>query len=303
MSCSFTGHADMYGVGIRIGFYLLWFGVLLASWLVPRETSLLRNLLLLYMLATFLALIIHIATSLAALAAVEVYLLLLLCYGTYYAFLPLYLWRLLTGCSPFWDPGRWPRVPSARTWSVINILALLAMSIFAMWFWITGLGSMPTVASLSSSPSSSCTDHAFFFAEVPLANQLFIALNVLISIVLLLACVLEVALAARIVRHPRWLRRKIRKARRRGISDERRGGLELLQGVFRATVASLLVAAVELTIQWNDIQGVNDAGSAAQLIPLLVAAGMLARVAWVALVRGGSDDDSSDGGDSGGETE
>src|SRR5579859_6772859 len=41
-SCKIIGDADIYGIGIRIGFYLQWASVLFAIWLVPEVTKNIR---------------------------------------------------------------------------------------------------------------------------------------------------------------------------------------------------------------------------------------------------------------------
>jgi hypothetical protein len=52
-----------------------------------------------------------------------------------------------------------------------------------------------------------------------------------------------------------------------------------------------MVAAVELTLQWNNILGVYDAMSAAQLIPLIIASGLFAQTFWIFFTVGFADDD------------
>ncbi|EPE09064.1 hypothetical protein F503_06840 [Ophiostoma piceae UAMH 11346] len=292
MDCSVTAHPDFYGVGIRVGFYMLWFAVLLAGWLVPSEAAFARNILLLYILATFIALVVDV-TSANYLVAAEVYIVLLLVYCTYYAYIPLYLWRLVTGCSPFWDPARGQAefVSSAnqyesfgRAWSLANLLMQVAITIFQLWFWITGVHSPPSPA---PAPSS-CTQHAFFFAEVPLTNQLFIALNVIINIVLLIGRVVEILFGIGFIKHPKWLRRKHRKLRKKGLREVRIAWLNFINGLFGIAVASIVLAGIEMTIQWNHIDSseINNASTAAQLIPLVVGTGAMVRVLWVGMRDG-----------------
>ena len=287
MACpTFAGDEAMYGLGIRIGFYLLWFGSVLAGWIARRDTPHVRGVLLLFVAATFLALVIQVGNG--ALTAVEVYLVLLLVYGAYYAYVPLYLWRLASGCSPFWDPSRWPRVAPGRTYSAANVILLVAVTCFQLWFWTAGLNSIPSTA------TAGCPEWAFFFAMVQLRNPLFIALNIAINVVLLLCCVAHLCLEVGLVRSPRWLRKKVRKARKRGISGRRRFNLHLLHTVFRVTVAALMIAAVELTLQANNFAGVYDAATAAQLIPLVLASGLLGHILWIFLIKGQGDDSDSD---------
>jgi len=210
MACSTPGNPDMYGLGIRIGFYLLWFGCVLAGWLAPRDATYIRMTLLLFVAATFLALVIQVSNN--GLRTVEIYVVLLLAYGAYYAYVPLYLWRLASGCSPFWDPSRWPRAAPGRMWSLLNFVMLVAATCFQLWFWITGINTAPPPLN-----APACPEYGFFFAAVLLRNSLFIAFNIVLMILLLLSCIVHMLLVTGIVGSPRWMRKKVRKAKKKGI--------------------------------------------------------------------------------------
>ena len=287
MACpTLTGNDRMYGLGIRIGFYLLWFGTVLAGWVARRDTPHVRGVLLLFVAAAFLSLVIQVGNG--ALTAVEVYLVLLLAYGAYYAYIPLYLWRLASGCSPFWDPSRWPRVAPGRTYSAVNVVLLVAITCFQLWFWTAGINNIRSTA------TTGCPEWGFFFATVQLRNPLFVALNIVINVVLLVCCVAHLCLEVGLVRSPRWLRKKVRKATKRGIHSQRRFNLHLLHTVFRVTTAGLIIAAVELTLQANNVTGVYDASTAAQLIPMILASGLLGHILWIFLIKGQENDSDSD---------
>jgi hypothetical protein len=57
--------------------------------------------------------------------------------------------------------------------------------------------------------------------------------------------------------------------------------LQFLQTFSNLTVASVVVAATELSIQWNNLTDVNDVSTAGQTIPVIIAAGLVARVFYV----------------------
>ena len=46
-------------------------------------------------------------------------------------------------------------------------------------------------------------------------------------------------------------------------------------------VVSIVLAAIETTISWNDITGVNEVSSPAQTIPLIIGVGAVARVVYI----------------------
>ena len=129
MSCSVNGYADMYGLGIRTGFYLQWFGSIFADWVGAKAEALgLRFTNAFFVSATFLALLIQV--SLNTLTALDIYIVLLLTFGGYYYLVPLYIWRLLTGCDPFLDPTRWPRVKTSRPFSRLMFMLLVVVAAF-----------------------------------------------------------------------------------------------------------------------------------------------------------------------------
>ena len=100
--CKIEGKSDMYGLGIRLGFYFLWYGAILARWLAPTEIKSLAYTTDVFVAATFLALIIATATNINSLEPVETYIVLLLMFGAYLVLVPMYIWRLLTACDPYW---------------------------------------------------------------------------------------------------------------------------------------------------------------------------------------------------------
>jgi hypothetical protein len=57
--------------------------------------------------------------------------------------------------------------------------------------------------------------------------------------------------------------------------------LQFAQGVSDLAVASVLVIAIELTVQWNNLTAVNDVADPSQMIPLFVAAGLFAHIGYV----------------------
>lgn len=201
----------MYGLGIRIAFYLQWFGTLFAAWLAPTEVPGLRLSNAFFISATFLALLIQ--TSRNTLTSLDIYITLLLTYGAYYYYVPVYAWRFVSGCSPFWDPTRWPIVRATAQYTVLNLWLLIAVTGYQMWFWTTGVKSLPRT-------DTGCREYGFFFAKVPLKDGLFVAVNIFFAIVLLLCCCGSLVFMMRVMRPPRWLRRKERRFKRKREKDK-----------------------------------------------------------------------------------
>jgi hypothetical protein len=200
-SCNFNGDADMYGVGIRVGFYLQWFGTILASWVATAEVKGLRFINSLFVAATFLALVIQIDRDRREsddLRPVEIYIILLLTFGGYLYFVPLYIWRGLTCCQPMFDPSRYPRVSTGPVFSFLNFLLLLSVSIFQLWFGFDRAG--------SAKVTFGCQEYGFFFSRVRLNERGFVVGNILLHFFILLGCAGVLVITVMKIMRRNWLR-------------------------------------------------------------------------------------------------
>lgn len=278
--CTFEGNADMYGLGIRLGYYLQWYGGVFASLLAQEEVKGARFALALFIAATFLALVIQ--TSQGGLQVAEIYIILLLTFGAYIFLVPLFVWRLVTGCRPLWDPSRYPLVDPGPTHSDLHTPLLLAVAGYELWFWFARV---PTLNSLN------CQQYGFLFTKIRLNNQAFQIVNIilyfLLAVVVLLFFALRVASVAtdpegrdERERARDWMRRQQRKYGRRWVS-QRILRLQLLDFVNKLITATIVVIAVELSIKWNRITGTSTLSSAGQLIPFVIGLGIILRILYV----------------------
>ena len=179
--CAIDGNTDMYGIGIRIGFYLQWYGAIVASWLARSEVETLRFTIIIFIAATFVALIAQVARDVDNLDVVEVYIILLLTFGYFLSLVPLYTWRLLTGCDPRFDPTRYPRVRAGPVYIHLTFLLLVAVASFQLWFWFA------RVPALSQ---RDCQEYGFFFAKTRLNEKAFITVNIVFYMLLLVSCIM-----------------------------------------------------------------------------------------------------------------
>ncbi|KAK3695697.1 hypothetical protein B0T22DRAFT_509020 [Podospora appendiculata] len=281
MPCAQQAQPALYGLGIRTAFYLLWYGTILASWAAPAELPLLRLATSLFIGGEFLSLVI-LASDGDRITAVDAYVMLVLTYGTYFALVPRYLWGALTGWNPFWDPGRWPRVPMTGVFVVVEMLGVAAVTSFLMWFWTGGRS-----ADVLCGDGDGNGGWGFFFAQVPIDAGLFVAVNIVFVVVVLVGVAVGLGMRLGVCWPPRWVRRRERRFEREVWRAEERGEeyawrrtLQFWASVVETSVVSVVVVAVELTVQWNGLVGVGDVDTAAQTIPLVVAAGLLARVVY-----------------------
>jgi hypothetical protein len=124
-SCSLDGSSGMYGLGIRLSFYLQWYSSILALWLALSEIEGLRFTNSLFVASAFLALIISTSNDASGLQPVGIYVTLLLTFGYYLFLIPLYAWRVVTTGKASLGPTRWPVV---RPTALYNVLTSLSAS-------------------------------------------------------------------------------------------------------------------------------------------------------------------------------
>jgi hypothetical protein len=177
--CRFTGNSDMYGLGIRVGFYVQWYSTILGAWIAPSEVPGMRLSNSFFVSATFLALIIQVAKD--NLTTADIYITLLLIFGGYLYLVPLFIWRLVTGCEPRWDPSRYSRVKNGPLFSSLNFMLLLAVSAYQLWFWLR---------KVQDNDIAGCVEYGFFFSKFHLKARGFVIANIVFQSILLAACVI-----------------------------------------------------------------------------------------------------------------
>ncbi|KAG9246536.1 hypothetical protein BJ878DRAFT_560315 [Calycina marina] len=225
-------------------------------------------------LATFIALIIH--TIQNSLQTVEIYIVLLLCFGGYLYLVPLYIWRLLTGCNPRFDPTRWSRVRKSKFFNFVNFWMLIAVTSFQLWFWFDRVPKLPS--------ESVCQSYRFLFFKIRLNSKIFVTLNLVLQFLLVIYCVSILVL---------WSSKSLGYWKERIHARPRKSqriALDKLRTFNNAIVSAAVIAATELTIQWNSITGVNDLTLAGQLIPFLIGVAFVLRIVYVGFFKyeGGS---------------
>lgn len=174
-TCQISGHADSYGLGIRISFYLQWFGMIITYWLLESGALNLKFLNGFTVLATTIGL----AVNLEKLQPAEIYVTLLLVCGTLYFLIPLYLLRVLTCCRPWWDTERWNRIKIGWLFRTAMFLMFGTLLGFQIWFWCTGIYIRPP------GTDASCQQYAFLFGQMPLDSPAITAINIIMHIAIL----------------------------------------------------------------------------------------------------------------------
>lgn len=197
--CAVQPHADMYGLGIRIAFYLQWLGTL---WFNYVDQTALPDLRLLGLcLSGSMTLVLLMQSLDTALDAAEMYVMTVLATGAHMFLVPVYIWRLVAGCRCYWDPSYWTEEEPLRIYRVVNFVTMVAGTCVAVWFFAAHLPGL----------EDGCQQYGFIFGELSMKNWGFIVLNSMLHAAVLVVCV--VILLAKLGRKVK--RGSIRRRRRR----------------------------------------------------------------------------------------
>ncbi|KAI0122241.1 hypothetical protein F4814DRAFT_408044 [Daldinia grandis] len=260
--CPIQGKTDLYGLGVRLGLYLQFIAIVLARPSVKYTFKAITGSTITFVLANFIVLVKESASK--TLFAPEAYLLFLL-------LVPQLMVNIIN-----------IDIPNEHT-NPHGTVALLLWGLFCFyfsWFWWVGLDVLPM---------SGCEDEfGFFFTKVSLRGW-FRTFNKVLWAMSDIALVITISLTA------------IR-ALMTYLSQEERDGLRvarttsekitahnvlqqiLLQG-WSFVPFAIFVSGAEITLRYNDIRGVNTVNSASQLVPLVLALGLLVHVIGNTLIR------------------
>jgi hypothetical protein len=282
-SCNFNGNSDMYGLGIRLGFYLQWFAGILANLLVEAtdhkmrvamrdEVKSLRFTLALFVTATFLALVIQTIMDVGILQVVDVYITLLLTFGAYHLWIPVSLWRIVTCYNLEWHSTRFPQVASGSVYANLELCLILAVTVFQLWFWFT------RVPQLTEIP---CHEYSFLFARVQLDSVASRLLNIFFSF--LLSTISFVQLLLKLASYLKMYKSETDDSSMSDDSSFQNHArlFQKLDTVSKLVVSVMVITAVELTIHWNGTKNVNSLSSAGQTIPFVIGMAAITRILYV----------------------
>lgn len=180
-ACHIPVNSDSYGVGIRIAFYLQWFGMIVASWALESDALNLKFINALTTAATSIGLVLN----LSRLQPVEIYIVLLLTCGTLYFTVPIYLWRLVTCCRPWWDPERWTRIKIGWLFRVLTYSMYGALLSLHIWFWCRGVHERREMDQKLDTDTE-CEQFGFLFGQVKLDGPGLVIPNLIFHFTILL---------------------------------------------------------------------------------------------------------------------
>lgn len=204
--CTIAGNADVYGLGIRLSFYLLWFAVLIGERFREHHAKVLRGAELVLAYAVFLGLAM--TTSSGHLFAAEVYVALLLISTTVYLLVPRHTSDLVAWIRP--DLGLGAQHAGFGIVAAARCLFVLIVVGLQMWFWGTGVESAAIDRVLTAQGGGCQPPQQFGFGFGPVDLRLggFRALNVLLMLALLAGGVVVGAMKAGVVGTKKSRRRR-----------------------------------------------------------------------------------------------
>ena len=168
--CNSDGSADLYGLGIRLSFYLQWFNTIHANFVLAKGEILANGFAFVVCVsAVFLNLVVQ--TVRRTINPLDIYLTNLLFFGSQFFLVPLFIWRLVTCADPFLDPMRWTVTTPGLFVRVVSVMAWMTSSTFQLWFWIYYL---------PLSIQNECEHYGFLFVKVSLNRPMLRTVNIVL---------------------------------------------------------------------------------------------------------------------------
>lgn len=184
--CELSGNSDMYGLGIRIGSYLQWLSLLIAACYVPSELPCLRTSNAFFTSATFIGLVVE--TALNDIEITEIYITMLLVFGSQYIWLTAMLWDVFIPSEPELKSSRRSRF-SSSLWHWFSFgLVQVAQIGFQMWFWIFKVAKF-------ARRENTCQRFGFGFYKFGLTSDGFRTFNIILKTALLVLTIVLFALS------------------------------------------------------------------------------------------------------------
>ncbi|KAH8911746.1 hypothetical protein BR93DRAFT_12796 [Coniochaeta sp. PMI_546] len=246
-SCEVEGNSDLYGRGIRLGFYIQWVSTLLITLFKHEDESLYRVVNLVLQLAVFASLLFLTVEN--AIYAFEVMI----------AF-----WLLFGALSSLTGDGI---SPLGTLSGFARIVMYAALSGYGVWFWFLG--------GVDSLPATPCDPVVFFGGVSPHGGfQIFGKIVTVVgsfvcgSLLLWIAGLFLRRIHRSISGQPAKNNLTAREKRQPMSSHRPKTEVSLL--VLSVFVIIFSIVSVEKLIQDNRVVGVDAAFQAGQLIPLLV---------------------------------
>ncbi|KAH0607318.1 uncharacterized protein H6S33_003306 [Morchella sextelata] len=269
-ACSLSGNPDLYGLGIRIGFYSQLVATCFANTFIPSETRGAQTVNLWFQFSLFVGLIFQAAREGTDFYAAESYIVVILLSGVVFTTFS-YFFIYLAISRDDDENG----IFGGAVFTMICFIILLAgLHSYSLWFWWRGMDRMGV---------GPCSTYGFFMARVDLfgwfrtVNKVF---NIWMMAALILGCISLVIVFTMIAVSESQLLSSRKKEENfvldeieRSIADRSTG-----KSICRISVSLPEKFCSECSLRWNQVSGVGDLDSVGQLIPFVVGIGTLLQI-------------------------
>ncbi|KAK4162629.1 hypothetical protein QBC43DRAFT_240809, partial [Cladorrhinum sp. PSN259] len=177
--CPIAGNPDLYGLGIRVSFYLIWISILCLNPIEERYIVILYVGELVLDAAVLLGLVI--AASGGYLHAVEVYIAILLLSTTFYLFFPRHLADLAMVVCPHLGLRVKKRIDENYVAAFRCLYAIVIIAL-QLWFWISGVDDSHIHRMLKDGDETKCQQFGFLFGRIDLHNSALKAMHIIVLI-------------------------------------------------------------------------------------------------------------------------
>lgn len=174
--CPTPGRPEMYGLGIRVGFYIQWLAAVIIEYFDEDDLPDVRFLGALFSAAATTSLVVQLARD--RLQPMDIYITLLLAIGIFFFFMPLHVWRILTRCNPNLDPFQLSKEQHGLIYQVCTFVLLATNAGVATWFYTSYLPDL----------DRACHQYAFVFGKTDLEDKRYIVFSAMFYICVLIAC-------------------------------------------------------------------------------------------------------------------
>jgi len=243
-TCLFGGNPNLYGLGIRSGVYIITFATVLASIFKQRTAIELSKIGALFHFAIFVALLRETITHSEQLHAVEALVTSLVCLSSL-------AWASFddpTGRDNHCFPNHLEKKTLPNLVSLLRQLTVLGVSVYQAWFWFLGVNKLQHLSCATGT-------HTFFLARVDMNGPFQVFAKIWSVLVIIWVAVI---IAFRLL----------------NCQLQQRGAPTVFKLLLAGFFLGVIIAAVELTLKWNNVGDVSDVTGAGQSIPLIVGIGM-----------------------------
>ncbi|KAH7121739.1 hypothetical protein B0J13DRAFT_456637 [Dactylonectria estremocensis] len=157
--CPTIGRPDMYGLGIRIAFYIQWLAAVIIEYFDEEDLPDLRFLGAFLSAAATTSLVVQISRD--DLEPMDIYMTLLLGIGVFFFAMPLHVWRAVTRCNPNLDPFQLSQEQHGFIFQFSTFLLLATNASVGTWYYTSYLPNL----------NRSCRQYAFVFGKTDLEDK------------------------------------------------------------------------------------------------------------------------------------